>query len=138
MLATVYSRAQFVEDSSAIVRLRVARARDKRLERQGLLNSALSACDLERYALPDRETCDLLQFTARRFRLSARLRLVLTGGAHDRGSCECEGHYRSSRERGAPLSPARREGLDSAARAAPYGRRTLSALAPPRAAINCY
>ena len=64
--------ARHVSDSSAVVRLRVVRARGRQLERQGTLNSALSPGELERYALPDRETCDLLQFAAARFNLSAR------------------------------------------------------------------
>jgi magnesium chelatase family protein len=64
--------SRHVTDSSALVRLRVARARTLQLERQGVLNSALAPGDLERYALPDRETCDVLQFTARRFNTSAR------------------------------------------------------------------
>ena len=64
--------SRHVNDSSAIVRLRVARARARALERQGVLNSALGPGDLERYAAPDHETCNLLQFTARRFNLSAR------------------------------------------------------------------
>jgi len=55
-----------------VVRLRVARARTRQLERQGTLNSALTSSDLERYAHPDRESCDLLSFTAHRFNLSAR------------------------------------------------------------------
>jgi predicted ATPase with chaperone activity len=50
--------------------LRVARARQ--VERQGVLNSALLPGDLERYAAPDRETCDLLQFAAAKLNLSAR------------------------------------------------------------------
>jgi magnesium chelatase family protein len=70
-VATLLDTRQ-VSDSSAVVRLRVARARARQLERQGRLNSALSAGELERYALPDRETCDLLQFAAARFNLSAR------------------------------------------------------------------
>ena len=37
-----------------------------------MLNIALTSGHLERYALPDHETCNLLQFTARRFNLSAR------------------------------------------------------------------
>jgi magnesium chelatase family protein len=61
-----------VSDSSAVVRLRVARARALQTERQGTLNSALPAGDLERYAHPDTQSCDLLHFTAHRFNLSAR------------------------------------------------------------------
>ena len=64
--------SRYVSDSSALVRLRVARARTIQLERQGALNSSLAVGDLERHALPDRETCDLLRFTARRFNTSAR------------------------------------------------------------------
>jgi len=69
---TTLFNARHVGDSSAVVRLRVARARRRQLERQGTLNSALSASQLERYAPPDPESCELLQFTAHRFNLSAR------------------------------------------------------------------
>jgi magnesium chelatase family protein len=61
-----------VANSSVIVRLRVARSRTLQLDRQGVLNSALPAGDLERHAAPDRETRDLLEFAAARFNLSAR------------------------------------------------------------------
>lgn len=64
--------SRHVGDSSAVVRLRVARARARQVERQGVLNSALSPSDLERHAAPDRETCDLLQFAAAKLNLSAR------------------------------------------------------------------
>ena len=50
----------------------MSRARALQLDRQGVLNSALPVSDLERYASPDRETRDLLQFAAERFNLSAR------------------------------------------------------------------
>ncbi len=61
-----------VSDSSAVVRLRVARARARQLDRQGTLNSVLAPGVLDRIASPDRETRDLLEFTAERFKLSAR------------------------------------------------------------------
>ncbi|MBS0365506.1 MAG: YifB family Mg chelatase-like AAA ATPase [Proteobacteria bacterium] len=61
-----------VSESSAVVRLRVARARARQLERQGVLNSALADAGLERHAAPDRPIRDLLEFTAARFNLSAR------------------------------------------------------------------
>jgi magnesium chelatase family protein len=61
-----------VSDSSTLVRMRVSRARALQLERQGVLNSALPVSELERYASPDRETRDLLQFAAERFNLSPR------------------------------------------------------------------
>jgi magnesium chelatase family protein len=64
--------ARDVNDSSAVVRLRVARARTLQLNRQGALNSALADAELERHAAPDRDSRDLLEFTARRFHLSAR------------------------------------------------------------------
>src|SRR4029077_1463929 len=73
-----------ISDSNAVVRLRVARARARPLDRQGALNSALTGSDLERYALPDRETCDLLQFTARR----STSRRASTGGS-------CASHVRA-------------------------------------------
>lgn len=56
-----------------MARQRVARARARQLEPQGSLNSALSPADLERYAAPDRETCDLFQFAAAKLNLSARV-----------------------------------------------------------------
>jgi magnesium chelatase family protein len=61
-----------VSDSSTLVRMRVSAARALQLERQGVLNSALPPGDLERHALPDRETRNLLQCAASRFNLSAR------------------------------------------------------------------
>ncbi len=63
-------------ESSATVAARVARARRIQLERQGALNSALQGVVLRKHFRPDRETDDLLQFTAERFNLSAH--------AHDR------------------------------------------------------
>ena len=54
------------------MRVWVARARARQVERQGVLNSALSPSDLERHAAPDRETGDLLQFAAAKLNLSAR------------------------------------------------------------------
>jgi magnesium chelatase family protein len=80
--ATTLLQARPVGDSSALafprvsessaVRPRVARARALQLDRQGVVNSALPVNELERHASPDRETRDLLQFTAARFQLSAR------------------------------------------------------------------
>jgi magnesium chelatase family protein len=75
-IAPIEVRALFeardLKDSSAVVRLRVARARERQLDRQGALNSALPDGALERHAAPDRDSRDLLEFTARRFHLSAR------------------------------------------------------------------
>jgi magnesium chelatase family protein len=64
--------SRHVSDSSAVVRLRAARARTRALERQGVLNSALPPSGLEHYVAPDRETCDLLQFAAAKLNFSAR------------------------------------------------------------------
>jgi len=61
-----------IHDSSAVVRLRVARARDRQLARQGALNSALSDSDFERVSPPDAETRELLSLAAARVKLSAR------------------------------------------------------------------
>jgi magnesium chelatase family protein len=112
-----------IGDSSAIVRLRVARARDRQLERQGVLNSALTAGELERYALPDRETCHLLQFTARRFHLSARaygriLRVARTI-ADLAGAKDITVHHVSEALLFRQLDG---EGLDTIERQAPYAR----------------
>ena len=54
------------------VRPRVARARAIQLDRQGVLNSARAVSELERHAVPDRGTRDLLEFAAERFNLWAR------------------------------------------------------------------
>jgi magnesium chelatase family protein len=107
--------SRHVEDSSAIVRLRVARAREKQLKRQGGLNSALSARAL-------------------------RAPRPAMSGREDRcGGEPVGGHRASGRAPIADLTGAKDvivhhvsevlllrqldgEGLDSAARAAAYGR----------------
>jgi magnesium chelatase family protein len=61
-----------VRDSSAIVRLRVISARARQLQRQGALNSAVPASDLDRFASPDHETRQLLESAAASCSLSAR------------------------------------------------------------------
>jgi magnesium chelatase family protein len=112
-----------ISDSNAVVRLRVARARARQLDRQGALNSALTGSDLERYALPDRETWDLLQFTARRFNLSAHaygriLRVARTSA--DLASADAiDVHHVSE---ALLLRQLDGEGLDTQAPALPYGR----------------
>ena len=120
---TALCDSRHVTDSSTLVRLRVARARTLQLERQGVLNSALAAGDLERYALPDRETCDLLQFTARRFNTSARasgriLRVARTI-ADPAGAKDLTVQHMSEALLFRQLDG---EGLDTLAAAAPYSR----------------
>jgi len=66
-LRSLFETAQ-VNDSSAVVRLRVARAR----ERQGALNSALADRDFERVCPIGDEIRELLQLAAARVKLSAR------------------------------------------------------------------
>lgn len=69
---TTFLDAHHARNSNAVLRLRVAHARARQLERQGARNSALQTPDLGRFASPDRETRALLEFTAARFNLSAR------------------------------------------------------------------
>lgn len=64
--------ARQVNYSSAVVRLRVARAREHQLARQRALNSALADHDFERVCSPTEEIRELLQLAAARVKLSAR------------------------------------------------------------------
>jgi len=59
-------------ESSAAVAERVARARQRQLERQGQLNSTLDGPELRRHAALDAQDRQLLDTAAERFRLSAR------------------------------------------------------------------
>ncbi|HWZ64688.1 MAG TPA: YifB family Mg chelatase-like AAA ATPase [Steroidobacteraceae bacterium] len=68
---SLFETAQ-VNDSSAVVRLRVARARERQLTRQGALNSALADHDFERVTPVGGEIRELLQLAAARVKLSAR------------------------------------------------------------------
>ncbi len=59
-------------ESSAVVRERVATARKRAIERQGVLNNELAARDLDRFAPLESEALDCLRDEMERGRLSAR------------------------------------------------------------------
>ncbi len=59
-------------ESSAVVARRVAAARERQIERAGLINARLNAAQVRRWALPDTQGCRLLERAATRLRLSRR------------------------------------------------------------------
>ena len=59
-------------EASAVVRARVAQARQRQLQRQGKANARLSTCEIDQYCQPEASAAALLKHAISRFELSAR------------------------------------------------------------------